>query len=80
MERVPLVIVLFVAGLLVLLQTPVSVAIGLLTAGIGVIVLRRTAEWDPEYFRVLYHRLKSGRYHGPVPLDMQRKEYSFWQL
>lgn len=80
MERVPLVIVLFLAGLFVLFQTPATVVCGLLIAGIGVVVLRRTAEWDPEYFRVLYHRLKHGRYYGPVPLDAHRKEYSFWQL
>lgn len=80
MERVPLVIVLFIAGLFVLIQTPATVVSGILIAVIGIIVLRRTAESDPEYFRVLYRRLKYGRYYGPVPLDAHRKEYSFWQL
>ncbi|MCY3875176.1 MAG: VirB3 family type IV secretion system protein [Rhodobacteraceae bacterium] len=80
MERVPLVIVLFFAGLFVLFQTPAAIASGLLIAAVGIVVLRRTAEWDPEYFRVLHRRLKFGRYYGPVPLDAHRKEYSFWQL
>ena len=80
MERVPLVIVLFLAGLFMLVQTPATVTAGLLIATVGIVVLRRTAEWDPEYFRVLCRRLKFGRYYGPVPLDAHRKEYSFWQL
>ncbi len=80
MERVPLVIVLLVAGLFVLLQTPATVVSGLLIAVVGIVVLRRIAEWDPEYFHVLYRRLKYGRHYGPVPLDSHKKEYSFWQL
>ena len=79
MERVPLVLVLFVAGVLVMLQTPATVLSGLLVAGAGVVVLRRVAEHDPQYFHVLYRRLGSGRYHGPVPLDARRREYGFWR-
>ena len=79
MERVPLVIVLFVAGVFILFQTPASIASGLLVAGAGVTILRRVADRDPQYFSVLRRRLKYGRYHGPVPLDAGRGEHGFWE-
>lgn len=79
MERVPLVLVLFVAGVFVLVQTPASIVSGLVIAGAGVFVLRRTAEQDPQYFAVLYRRLKYGRYYGSVPLDAGRRDHRFWQ-
>lgn len=78
MERVPLVIVLFVAGVFVLFQTVASIVIGLLIAAAGVIALRRTAEHDPQYFHVLYRRLKYGSVYGAVPLDA--KESDWWQV
>lgn len=80
MERVPLVVLLFVAGVFVLFQTPASVLSGLLLAGAGVVILRRIAEADPQYFQVLYRRLKYHRYHGAVPLDAARPEYKFWHM
>ena len=78
MERVPLVLVLFAAGVFVLFQTPASIVSGLLVAGAGVLILRRVAERDPQYFRVLCRRLKYGRCYGPVPLDAGRREHGFW--
>lgn len=80
MERVPLVILLFLSGVFILFQTPASVASGLVILGTGIFVLRRTAERDPEFFHVLFRRLKYGRYHGPVPLDSNRQETDFWRL
>ena len=78
MERVPLVIVLFVAGVFVLFQTVASIVVGLLIAAAGVIALRRTAEHDPQYFHVLYRRLKYGSIHGAVPLD--KKVSDWWRV
>ncbi len=75
MERVPLVIVLFVAGVFVLFQTVASIVVGLLIAAAGVIALRRTAERDPQYFHVLYRRLKYGSIHGAVPLDTKVSDW-----
>ncbi len=79
MERFPLVLVLFVAGVFVLVLKPAAIISGLIISGAGVIVLRRTAEQDSQYFAVLYSRLKYGRYHGSVPLDAGERDYRFWQ-
>ncbi|MDE2772184.1 MAG: VirB3 family type IV secretion system protein [Gemmatimonadota bacterium] len=80
MERVPLVLVLFVGGLFVLLQTPATIVTGLVIVAVGVVILRRTAEADPQYFHVLIRRLRYGRYYGPVPLDARKRESRFWQM
>ena len=78
MERVPLVIVLFIAGVFVLFQTIASIVVGLLIAAAGVIALRRTAEHDPQYFHVLYRRLKYGSIYGAVPLDTKASDW--WRV
>ena len=78
MERGPLVIVLFVVGVFVLFQTVASIVTGLLIAAVGVIALRRTAERDPQYFDVLYRRLKYGSVYGAVPLDTRDSDW--WQV
>ena len=78
MERVPLVIVLFVAGVFVLFQSALSIIVGLLIAAAGVIALRRTAEHDPQYFHVLYRRLKFGSVYGAVPLDAEDSDW--WEV
>ena len=78
MERVPLVIVLFVAGVFVLFQTVASIVTGLLIAAVGVAALRRTSEHDPQYFHVLYRRLKYGSVYGAVPLDAKVSDW--WQV
>ena len=79
MERVPLVLVLFMAGVFVLVQTPASIITGMVIAGADMVVLCRTAKQDPHYFAVLYRRLKCGRYCGSVPLDAGGRDYRFWQ-